>query len=171
MDPLQQLWDLYEQVMEKPPIQDEDPATMGSPNEENFDHPVTQQRRQVDVMRASGMDAEVAHENIFGEVDTGDSTSKAQLASTLSRVQNDGNRKGVRIEKDTEHQSLLAMDDEMEKRDAVTPDDLRTPTSKEVPNSLQAPEGQEQTVGESVGITDVWDYNDDVAYLQTYGRA
>jgi hypothetical protein len=171
MDPLQHLWDLYEGMMEKPSLQDEAPATMGSPNEENFDHPVTQQRRQVDMMRASGVDAEQAHENVFGEVDTGDSMSKAQLASTLSRVQNDGNRKGVKIEKDTEHKSLLAMDDEMEKRDAVTPDDLRTPTQKEVPNALQAPGGQEQTVGESVDIKDVWDYNDDIAYLQTYGRA
>ena len=144
---------------------------MGSPNEENFDHPVTQQRRQVDMMRALGMDAEQAHENIFGEVDTGDATAKAQLASTLARVQNDGNRKGVKIEKDKEHKSLLAMDDEMEKKDAVTPDDLRTPIQKEVPNALQAPDGQEQTVGESVGITDVWDYNDDIAYLRTYGRA
>ena len=108
---------------------------------------------------------------VFGEVDTGDSNAKAQLASTLARVQNDGGRKGVTVEKDSPTLSILAKYDELEKKDAVTPDDMRTPNNKEVPNALQAPEGQEVTVGEQVDIVDVWDYNDDVNYLQKYGRA
>ncbi len=171
MDPLQQLWELYEDFVEKPELQDEPPATIGTPDDENFEHPVTQERRKVDLMRASGMDAEAAHEAIFGEVDTGDSNAKAQLASTLARVQNDGGRKGVTVEKDSPTLSILAKYDELEKKDAVTPDDMRTPNNKEITNALQAPEGQEVTVGEQVDIVDVWDYNDDVNYLQKYGRA
>ena len=171
MDPLHQLWELYEDFMEKPELRDEPPATIGTPEDEDFEHPVTQERRKVDLARASGMEADAAHESIFGEVDTGDSNAKAQLASTLARVQNDGGRKGVTVEKDAEFPSILARYDEIEKKNAVTPDDLRTPINKEVPNSLQAPQGQENTVGEQVDIMDVWDYNDDIAYLQKYGRA
>jgi len=171
MDPLHQLWELYEDFMEKPELRDEPPATIGTPEDEDFEHPVTQERRKVDLARASGMEADAAHEAIFGEVDTGDSNAKAQLASTLARVQNDGGRKGVTVEKDAEFPSILARYDEIEKKNAVTPDDMRTPMKKEVPNPLQAPQGQENTVDEQVDIDDEMDYNDDVAYLQKYGRA
>ena len=117
------------------------------------------------------MEADAAHEAIFGEVDTGDTNAKAQLASTLARVKNDGGRKGVTVEKDAEFPSILARYDEIEKKNAVTPDDMRTPMKKEVPNPLQAPQGQENTVDEQVDIDDEMDYNDDVAYLQKYWRA
>ena len=171
MDPLKELWDLYEAVMEKPPLQDESPVTVDTPSDQDYEHPVSQERRKVDMARASGMDPEQAHETVYGQVDTGDSTSKAQLAATLARVQNDGGKKGIKIEKDKEFKSLLARDDELEQNDAVTSDDMRTPQQKEVPNALQAPHGMENTVGEQVEIVDVWDYNDDVSYLQKYGRA
>ena len=159
MDPLQILWELYEEVMEKPPLTDPEPPTVGTPVEDDGVHPISQQRQQVDAMRATGMDAEVAHENVFGEVDLGDVTGKSQLAATLSRVQNDGNRKGVRIQKDTDRQSLLAMDDEMEKKDLVSPEDLKTKLTQQTEDEPQ------------VNNTEEFDYNFDVAYLQKYGRA
>lgn len=171
MDPLKELWALYEAVMEKPPLQDEPSPTVEAPQDADYEHPVSQERRKVDVARASGMEPEQAHETVYGEVDTGDASSKAQLAATLARVQNDGGKKGIKIEKDKEFKSLLARDDELEQNDAVTPDDMRTPQQKEVPNALQAPHGMENTVGEQVEVLDVWDYNDDVSYLQKYGRA
>ena len=159
MDPLNQLWDLYEEVMEKPPLTDAEPPTMGTPVEDDGVHPISQQRHQVDNMRAMGIDVEVAHEKAFGEVDLGDVTGKSQLAATLSRAQNDGNRKGVRLQKDSEHLSLLALDDEMEKNDAVSPENLKTRQTKEL--SDEPP----------VNNTEEFDYNFDVAYLQKYGRA
>jgi hypothetical protein len=171
MDPLKELWALYEAVMEKPPLQDEPSPTVDTPQDEDHEHPVSQERRKVDLARAAGMEPEQAHETVYGEVDTGDSASKAQLAATLARVQNDGGRKGIKIEKDKDFKSLLARDDELEQKDAVTPDDMRTPQQNEIPNALQAPHGMENTVGEQVEVLDVWDYNDDVAYLQKYGRA
>ena len=171
MDPLQELWSLYEAVMEKPPLQDEPSPTVDTPQDEDHEHPVSQERRKVDMARAAGMEPEQAHETVYGEVDTGDAASKAQLAATLGRVQNDGGKKGIKIEKDKDFKSLLARDDELEQKDAVTPDDMRTPQQKEVPNMLQSPHGMENTVGEQVEILDVWDYNDDVAYLQKFGRA
>ena len=167
MDPLNELWSLYEEVMEKPPLQDEAPVTVDTPEDQDYEHPVSQDRRKVDVARASGMDPEVAHEQIYGEVDTGDSNSKAQLAATLGRVQNDGARKGIKIEKDKDFKSLLAQDDELGQKDAVTPDDMRTPQQKEVPNALQQPDGMSNTID----ANEEYDYNEDVAFLQKYGRA
>ena len=167
MDPLKELWSLYETVMEKPPLQDEAPVTVDTPADQDYEHPVSQERRKVDVARASGMEPEQAHETVYGEVDTGDSNSKAQLAATLSRVQNDGARKGITIEKDKEFKSLLAQDDMLGQSDAVTPDDMRTPQQKEVPNELQQPSGMSNTID----TNEEFDYNEDVAFLQKYGRA
>ena len=160
MDPLNQLWKLYEEVMEKPPLTEPESPTVGTSVEDDGVHPISQQRTQVDGLRATGIEAEEAHEKVFGEVDLGDVTGKSQLAATLSRAQNDGNRKGVRIQKDVDRQSLLAIDDEMEKRDTITPEDLKTKLNREVPDAT-AP----------VNNTEEFDYNFDVAYLQKYGRA
>ena len=112
-----------------------------------------------------------AHEQIFGEVDTGDVTQKASLAATLGRVQKDNNKRHIKIERDAEHLSILAQDEKMQKLDQVTPDDMRTPTEKEVPNALQQPDGATSGVAEEVNNTEELDYNFDVAYLQKYGRA
>jgi hypothetical protein len=167
MDPLKELWSLYEAVMEKPPLQDESSPTIGTPETQDYEHPVSQERRKVDVARAAGMEPEQAHETVYGEVDTGNTDSKAQLAATLARVQNDGGKKGIKIEKDKPFKSLLARDDELEQKDAVTPDDMRTPQQKEVPNALQAPNGMSNTID----TQEEYDYNEDVTYLQKYGRA
>jgi enhancing lycopene biosynthesis protein 2 len=42
----------------------------------------------------------------------------------------------------------------------TTPQDVKTPSDQHVPDSEQPVETQEE-----------YDYNDDVAYLRTYGRA
>lgn len=169
MDPLNKLWDLYESLLSN---DDEAPsATIGSPNEDNYEHPVTQERMRVDLARASGADATDAHEQIYGEVDTGDSQSKAALAATLGRVQKDNNKRHIKIERDAEHPSILAQDEKLQKIDQVTPDDMRTPYHKEVPNAVQQPDGATSGVTEEVDNTEEYDYNLDVAYLQKYGRA
>ena len=118
-----------------------------------------EQRKKVDDAIAAGLSPEDAHQQAHGEVDTADTKSKSDFASTLGRVQNATDKKGVYVEPGST--SLLARDEEMSKTmDKVTPDDLRTPQPKEVPDQLQSLDKQED-----------YDYNLDVAYLQKYGRA
>ena len=47
MDPLKELWSLYETVMEKPPLQDEAPVTVDTPEDQDYEHPVSQERRKL----------------------------------------------------------------------------------------------------------------------------
>jgi len=106
-----------------------------------------------------------AHQSVHGDINPGDIDSKAKLASTLGRIQDDGNRNAVKLEKDKG--SILARDAEYEKRtDAVTHDDLRTPMNQQVPDDQQTPADQ---VAEE--LEECYNYMDDVKYLQTYGRA
>jgi hypothetical protein len=158
MDILQELWDLYElNVVEKPPLAQEDPAAVGGPNEGSQEHPVIQQRKQVDDLRAQGMSDTDAHQQVYGEVDLADPESKAKLASTLARIQTDDEKRGIQIDKDSEFKSLLARDKEAEKMNDVSPSDLKSPVDQEVPDELE--QQQEE-----------W-YNFDLMYLQKYGRA
>ena len=61
--------------------------------------------------------------------------------------------------------SILAKDAELEaKMDAVTFDDLRTPMNQQVPDDEQPEPGGVKEESE-------FDYNDDVTYLQKFGRA
>ena len=169
-DPLEDLYLLWEQemnVVPKPDLGMEEPAGVAGPNEGNFEHPVTQQRNQVDDARKQGMDAVEAHQSVHGEVETGSAASKSKLAATLGRVQDDGNRRAVVVE--PEKGSILAKDVEVEaEMDQVTHDDLRTPMNKQVPDRQQQPQDQ---VGGQVEMPEEMDYNDDVAYLQKFGRA
>ena len=167
MDPLSKLWELYEDsmVQDKPELQAEPSASVGSPNEGDYEHPIIQQRRKVDELRKSGVDATAAHQQVYGEIDLSNTESKKDMAATLARVQDDGNTKGIKIEKDGEVMSLLAIDDEMTKQmDQVTPEDLRTPAAQEVPDHKQSGEGP-------LAQEEEMQYNMDVAYLQKYGRA
>ena len=140
MDPLKELWALYEAVMEKPPLQDESFSvtvealqktkttnTLCHKNDARWTLLVLLEWNQNRLTRLFMVRSTLVT-----------ATSKAQLAATLARVQNDGGKKGIKIEKDKEFKSLLARDDELEQNDAVTPDDMRTPQQKEVPNALQA---------------------------------
>ena len=163
MEPLQELFDLYEATMAKPELKEPGSAAMGAPQDNYDEHPVIQDKNKVDALRLAGVSAPEAHEKVKGQVDTSDPESKAGLAKTLGRTQQDGNRRGVYVDKKADHKSLLAKDEEMEdKITKTTDDDMKTPQDKEVPDALQPPE---------VDTKEEYDYNDDVAYLQQYGRA
>jgi uncharacterized protein YaaR (DUF327 family) len=86
-----------------------------------------------------------------------DPESKAQLASTLHRIQTDSEKRGVQVDKNATFKSLFAKEKEAESNSDVTPEDMKTPMGQEVPDGLE----QQQ---------EDW-YNFDVAYLQNYGRA
>lgn len=158
-DPLKALWELYDgmNVMDQPPLAQEDPAAVGGPNDGNTEHPVIQSRKQVDDLRAQGMEDIEAHQEVFGEVDLADSDSKAKLASTLYRIQTSDEKRGVDPEKDAEFKSLFARDKEAEEMQDTSPDDLKTPMNQEVSDPVDAQNEE-------------W-YNFDVTYLQQYGRA
>lgn len=163
MDPLQKLWDLYEDmgIQDKPELQpDPEPSGIGTPQTGDYEHPVIQQRKQVDDLRQQGVEDNEAHQQVHGEVDLSDAQSKANFASTLSRIQQDADKKGVKTDDRPGFKSLLAKDKELEKTQQVTPDDLKTPYGQEVPDEQQEVDTQEEI-----------DYNLDVAYLQQYGRA
>ena len=170
-DPLEELYLLWEQemnVMPKPDFSSEEPSGVAGPNDGNFEHPVTQQRNHVDDARNSGMNPVEAHQSVYGDVETGSAASKAKLAATLGRVQDDGNRRAVVVE--PEKGSILAKDVEMEaEMDQVTHDDLRTPMNKQVPDRQQQP--KDQMGGDQVDMPEEINYNDDVDYLLKYGRA
>ena len=167
-DPLQQLWDLYEDMQgkPKPPLFDDNAELEAPDNSENYnEHPVITQRNQVDDLRMAGVPADRAHEAVHGEVDLADTEQKGKLASTLSRVQKDNGKKGVKVDTSTETPSLLALDTELDKNDKTTANDLKTPKSQEVPDALEPPVKEQLTLDEEV------QYTDDVNYLRKYGRA
>ena len=159
MDHLQQLWELYDEmnVVEKPPLEQEEPSAMGTPVQGGEEHPVIQQRRQVDDLRAQGMSDTDAHQEVYGEVDLANPESKAQLAATLHRIQTDAEKRGIEVDKNSNFKSLFAREKEAESDSDVTPEDMKTPMAQEVPDGLE--QQQEE-----------W-YNFDVSYLQRYGRA
>ena len=163
MEPLQELFDLYESMVgqPKPPLQDPPPPTIGTPNFAKED-PVIQDRKKVDALRLRGNNAGDAHEAVHGEVDTSDSQSKAKLAATLARTQEDGGRANVFVDKESEKPSLFAQDEKIQqKANTATKDDMKTPSSKEMPDALDQPQ---------VDTKEEWDYNDDVAYINQFGR-
>ena len=164
MDPLQELWDLLEDI---PPLQAAPTPFVGTPenNPMQTDHPVTQQRRAVDMLRKQGVPAADAHQQVYGEVDLSDTEAKRNLATTMGRAQDDGNKKAVRIDMDATFPSIMAQDNKLEIAvNQTSVHDLRTPMDKQVPDAVQDPEAGLQQQEEM-------DYNWDVAYLQKYGRA
>ena len=176
MEDLQELFDLWEAELNrvpKPQLQDEMPSSNEGPNAGNFEHPVTQQRNQVDDLISAGSRPVEAHQQVYGEVDTGNVESKAKLASTLSRLEDDGTRTDIKVDKNNPP-SLFAKDKAIEKKlDQVTRDDLRTPMNKQVPDRQQTPQDQMggDVMPESLEYQEEYDYNEDVAYLQKFGRA
>jgi len=168
-DPLEELWKLNEEmnIQPKPDLQSALPGNYESPHKGQFEHPVTKMRNEIDSLIAQGEDPLTAHQSVHGDIDPGDIDSKAKLASTLGRLQDDGINTGVKIEKGKG--SIFARDAAIEKNlDSVTPDDLRTPMNQEVPDDQQTPQDQ---VAEELEVSDEYDYNEDVAYLQQFGRA
>lgn len=169
MDPLQNLWDLYESqsVSNKPQLSTDPTATMGSPNEGNFDHPVIKTRQQVDDARVGGMSPGEAHEEGHGEVNLSDVTMKSDLAATFGRVQDDGNAGNVRIEFDTKTPSMLAIDAKLEKEVVRNADSMKT----KIPSETPVTPGQPTSADTPLETQEEFDYNFDVQYLQKYGRA
>ena len=164
MDPLQELYELADAQLR--PLQDPVSPTVSTPQRDDYQHPVIQQRNDVDDHREQGAEASDAHELVHGAVDTADVESKAKFAATMGRVQDGRDKKGITIEKDAEFKSLLAKDAGLEKKlDQVTPDDLKTPMNQQVPDVEQ------QDEPEAVDRMEEYDYNEDVMYLRTYGRA
>ena len=165
MDPLQALYELADAQL-RPQIQEPPSPTVSTPQRDDHQHPVIQQRNEVDGHREGGAEVADAHELVHGAVDTADVDSKAKLAATLSRVQDGKDKKGITIEKDAEFKSLLAKDAAVEKNlDQVTPDDLKTPMSQQIPDVEQ------QDEPEAFDKMEEYDYNLDVDYLQKFGRA
>ena len=160
MRELKELFDLYELEMQaKPALQDEAPSNYKGPNTDEFQHPVTKRNNEIDSLIDQGQDPIKAHHAVYGDTDTADTQSKATLASTLGRLQDDGVKRGVTLE--PEKGSILSKDARMEKElDQVTPDDMKTAMNQQVPDKDQQLEKQEE-----------YDYNEDVAYLQKFGRA
>ena len=155
MDPLQGLWELYEAAQEKPQIMPDDTPAVQGMDKGNFDHPVTQQRTELDTLRMSGLSTGDAHEKVHGETQLSDVTMKADLSGTFGRVQDDKSRHNVHVDKEAEQPSLLSLDAEMEAQSMLNPESLKTKVSKQTP----------------VETEEEYDYNLDVQYLQTYGRA
>lgn len=164
MEPLQELFDLYEAMkgQPKPPLKDPEPPTIGTPNFTKED-PLVQDRKKVDTLRLRGMNAGDAHQAVHGEVDTSDSHSKAKLAATLGRAQEDGGRANVFVDKEAEEPSLFAQDEKIQqKANTATKNDMKTPSRNELPDALDPP---------TVDTKEEYDYNDDVAYINQFGRA
>jgi len=170
MDPLQSLWDLADKELTEgaaAPLQAAPTPFMGTPMTQDTDHPVTQQRRAVDELRKQGVPPEMAHQSVYGEIDLSDTQAKRDISSTFGRVQDDGNKKAVRIDHDHKHPSIMAQDDGLEAMvNQTTVNDLRTPIGKQVPDKVQ-----DQKSATPVETEEEYDYNLDVAYLQKYGRA
>ena len=157
MDPLQPLYELFDsmQVRDKPPLRDTG-MPVETPVESPEDHPVTQQKKEVDELIDQGASPADAHQKVNGQIDTSDVDSKAKFASTLGRKQSENSKRGVRIEKDSD--SLLAQEMEIQKN--ATPENLKTPIEQEMQQTTEEFDKSEEI-----------DYNDDVQYLRTYGRA
>ena len=170
MEPLQELYDLYElMVQQKPDLRDVESSENEGPNKGNFEHPVTQQRHAIDDLMGAGVDPVSAHQQVHGDVDTSNVESKAKFASTLGRIQDDAIKAGVKLDNKNSNPSILQQDAMMNKKlDQVTHDDLRTPMNQQVPDRQQTPQDQ---VAEELDIEEEYDYNEDVAYLQKFGRA
>ena len=163
MEPLQELFDLYEEMVgqPKPPLKDEGMPAIGTPNFAKED-PTIQDRKKVDKLRLAGVSAPDAHEQIHGDVDTSDPLQKSKLAATLARTQEDGGRNNVYVDKDAEKPSLFAQDEKIQQNaNTATKRDMKTSSSQEVPDALDPPQ---------VDTQEEVEYTDDVDYILKYGR-
>lgn len=153
--------------LQSPRLQDPTPM-VGNPIDQESDdleHPVVQQRNQVDAARKQGIPTEDAHQQVFGGVNTADINSKADFARTLGRVQKNSSKNAVYPDKNG--QSIFAKEVELETSvDQVTPEDLKTPMDQEIPDELQ----REETDTLPLDYIEEMDYNEDIDYLKTYGR-
>ena len=66
-DPLIALWELFDgmNVMDQPPLAQEEPATVEGPDKGSTEHPIIVQRKEVDDLRATGMEDTDAHQQML----------------------------------------------------------------------------------------------------------
>ncbi len=161
MDPLKQLFDLYEAEMAMSPlVEPEVVPTHEAPPEEAKAHPVAQKNTELDNALKNGSTPSEAHQEVHGEVDSSDTESKAKFASSLGRAENRKVHAGALPEPGSN--SIFAQEFAADQAlDQTTEQDLESPISQEVPDS-------EQT---AVDESTEYDYSLDVEYLQKYGRA
>lgn len=121
----------------KPALHDPKPAIAEPPSKDiSKEHPVAKERTAVDLQRKAGVPTPEAHQNVHGPVDIGSVSSRAQLAQTLGRVQQD---KSVgEVHPDEDSQSVFGQTTRAEDEiDQVTPKDLATPKDEQLPDKLQ----------------------------------
>jgi len=177
MEPLEELFQLFEEETKKkealnatisrPTHSPQSPIPMvGSPNgelENSSLHPEAAMKHQIDQQVESGLKPSEAHQQSYGEVNTKSIDSKANLAKTLGRFSNENNR--GHTSPDPDSGSIFSQITKDTTESPVNDEILKTPVEQETPvkEELSEPEG--------VDIWEHWDYNDDAAYLRTYGRA
>ena len=69
MEPLQELFDLYEAMVKpqpKPELMEPEEPGIGTPQRGYEDHPVIQNKKAIDALRASGVSAVDAHQQVNG---------------------------------------------------------------------------------------------------------
>ena len=139
LDELYDLWESEVNYVEKPDLSNPGQSfAMGTPQTGNYEHPVIQSRNNVDMLRQQGVPIEIAHQAVKGSVDTGNIQSKADLASTLGRVQDGDQHSNLMVDKNAKFKSVMATDAAIEKQlDQVTRNDLRTPMASQVPDYQQ----------------------------------
>jgi hypothetical protein len=131
----------------KPSLKDVVHPEIANPptKDETLESPDAQARTQVDTLRKSGVSTTDAHQQVHGDVDIGSVESRASLAATLGRVQDDQSDNEVHPDKDSE--SGFAQLSKLEKEaDAVSPEDLATPLEGEIPDELQGAKVKEVDV-------------------------
>ena len=116
------------------------------------------------------MPTENAFEYVNGQLRLDDTENKASFASTLGRVQDDGDNHGaVKIDLDADTPSLMAQDYQIANNMMGAPsiDSMRERNPRQMGDNLD----DSQTVPGLLDAKEEVDYNWDVAYLQKYGRA
>ena len=193
MEPLQELWDLYEVTFPKPQLKDKEdqPANIRAPIDPDINFR-NKQSDQIATLRQKGKGMNSlgnAYELVKGPLDTGDPIAMADFAGHLAANQKDRSR-APRPEDGSN--SLLHQDMMKLKNDTVPDDgDLRRPKNSELSDEQErmnidddekdrlqtrqrGPQGfAEAAANMQTGLTEEmeYDYNQDVAYLQKFGRA
>jgi hypothetical protein len=193
MEPLQELWDLYEATFPKPELKDteDQPANVRAPIDPDINFR-NKQSDQIATLRQKGKGKNSlgnAYELVKGVLDTGDPIAMADFAGHLAANQKDRSR-APRPEEGSD--SLLHQDMMKMKTDTLPDDgDLRRPRNSELSDdqermniddderdrlqtSTRGAKGTANAVssmGESLTEEVDVDYNEDVSYLQKYGRA
>jgi hypothetical protein len=193
MEPLQELWDLYEATFPKPELRDteDQPANVRAPIDPDINFR-NKQSDQIATLRQKGKGKNSlgnAYELVKGPLDTGDPIAMADFAGHLAANQKDRSR-APRPEDGSD--SLLHQDMMKMKTDTLPDDgDLRRPRNSELSDdqermniddderdrlqtSTRGAKGTANVVasmGESLTEEVDVDYNEDVSYLQKYGRA